>query len=665
MSAIFPEKVLDFVGRKSTVIVISAAVSLAYWLFSFAIHGPEPLIVKAIYRYGDLQYFPLIHSLASFDFSPTYLPSVSDPGIVRFPVVALAFHSLLYAQFGIFGFVLVDLIAITTTAFLIFLILRYLRLSGPISAIGVFFVLTLAIGPDYLPIDTWLAIPKDIAQLANMRIYDFRIPRSLITHIFLYGLYLFYVRMMFQPEWLFSASGISLLRAGMLGLLMSFLIQSNFYFAAAILVLFTMALLLLMITGRVKPDKNALAPIIITIVTGLVGTVPLIIQAVAGSRDLALRMGMFPIDPAVRLEMLSHFIHVSRKPFIEVFLMFALYIAFCRVWRAKASLAVVVSLIATSPVISGALFLTLSPIGIQTYHFDDVSWKSCQFVVLILILAIVDIIYNWIVSSTRDTVRTILTGVVATAAMTLPVLAMVATAATIKLENSMRPDFFPMENPKAFRYEFLSAIAAIERALSNHRGGTPTLLTDDHHILTWWVMQTKGYVAMPDVFTVTSSQGTIERGLFRVGHLFGLSPDEFIRFLDSTSIRNSHTVNIWFLGHDLYQANRFRRMAPLDGYAKADRTNIVGTTEAFNIAIPEAEKNRLRDAYATFPSEDVFHPSVILLLKRPQPLLGHPIFGRYCVFGTNYNFDIMFDMDAINVKSAGLHKCEPVNSKYN
>jgi hypothetical protein len=178
-------------------------------------------------------------------------------------------------------------------------------------------------------------------------------------------------------------------------------------------------------------------------------------------------------------------------------------------------------------------------------------------------------------------------------------------------------------------------------------------------------MQTNGYVAMPDVFTVTSLQATIERGLFRVGHLFGLSPDEFIRFLDSTSTNNSHTINIWFLGHDLYQANRFRRMAPLDGYSEVDRAYIASTTEAFNIAVPEAEKNRLRNTYAALPSEQAFRPSVILLLKRPQPLLGFPIFGRYCVFGANYNFDIMFDMDAINVESLGLLKCQPVKSKNN
>jgi hypothetical protein len=210
----------------------------------------------------------------------------------------------------------------------------------------------------------------------------------------------------------------------------------------------------------------------------------------------------------------------------------------------------------------------------------------------------------------------------------------------------MRTDAFPVASPEAFRREFRGAVATIEAALSLSRGGIPTLLTDDHHTFTWWTMMRKGYVAMPDVFTIVSSQTTIEQALFRVGRLFGLSPDAFIRLLEFTPNPNPAynswpTINIWFLGHNRYDI-----------------------ASNWIIALSEDEKTRLRDAYAAHPESDVARPSVILLLGMTQEFLREPVHGRYCIFGSNQNFRLMFDMDTIDVDQMGRGQCRSTTQAF-
>jgi hypothetical protein len=84
--------------------------SSAYWIMSLIVWGREDISIKAIYRYGDLQYYPLIAALAKLDLHPTYSAFFESQGAQSFPLFAEAVPALLFGLFGWWAFPIIDFI---------------------------------------------------------------------------------------------------------------------------------------------------------------------------------------------------------------------------------------------------------------------------------------------------------------------------------------------------------------------------------------------------------------------------------------------------------------------------------------------------------------------------------------------------------------------------
>jgi len=98
---------------------IGLAIGLAYWVIALLAYPDETLLQWLIFRGGDLQYYPLIESLARFEFSPTYSSWSNSDGIVRFPIYSLLIHAFLFSSFGPTGFIIGDVLFVTCTLFVI------------------------------------------------------------------------------------------------------------------------------------------------------------------------------------------------------------------------------------------------------------------------------------------------------------------------------------------------------------------------------------------------------------------------------------------------------------------------------------------------------------------------------------------------------------------
>src|SRR5260370_14595117 len=81
-----------------------------YWIISSIMFPGELLDVHTLQRYGDIEYFPLITSIAKFDFSASFAPIHPADGLHAFPLFGLVWHAALWKVFGLEAFIVADLL---------------------------------------------------------------------------------------------------------------------------------------------------------------------------------------------------------------------------------------------------------------------------------------------------------------------------------------------------------------------------------------------------------------------------------------------------------------------------------------------------------------------------------------------------------------------------
>ncbi len=62
----------------------------------------------SLFNLEDTQYFPIVYSLADFNFSPTYLDNVYADKIIGFPLIGASLHSIFFSFMGIYSFMVLE-----------------------------------------------------------------------------------------------------------------------------------------------------------------------------------------------------------------------------------------------------------------------------------------------------------------------------------------------------------------------------------------------------------------------------------------------------------------------------------------------------------------------------------------------------------------------------
>ena len=152
--------------RTTRILVVAAGalIGLSYWAVSFYLYPHEPFYVKVVYRIGDLQYFPLIESLARLDFSPTYSAVFSGSGLVRFPLPPLIPHALGFAMAGAVGLMLADVLVVAVAGYAFYWLFRVASAPRPMAALLALVCLS-----------TSFILPT------HGMVYGFRLPRPEVT----------------------------------------------------------------------------------------------------------------------------------------------------------------------------------------------------------------------------------------------------------------------------------------------------------------------------------------------------------------------------------------------------------------------------------------------------------------------------------------------------
>jgi hypothetical protein len=590
---------------------------------SLIVWGREDISIKAIYRYGDLQYYPMIAALAQLDLHPTYSAFFGSQGAQIFPLFIFAVPALLFNLFGWWAFPVIDFIYFLLA--LIFLD-RCFRLVGlrPSAAWASAIVCVTEPFPSNGPLGI-------VHSYLYFDFYGLRIERPFLSGVSYFAFVLVFLSLSEKPEWLQFSWRTNNWWPVILGLAAAALLQSdtsNFVSAAAA---GSMFIAINLIRRKLEPMGLSVLGLLVVVITFLVASLPFLLQLHFGAPDLARRFGVFPLDATNRWLISKSF--VKSNIYVIWWLSVALVSLYTALkllgYRFRPGASMGLTILAVSGFIGPLMFFFLSPSATQVYHFWSVSRLTYVIPLCAFTAILADVVWSRFgVKANPARVRKFLFVTIAVLAISL---FWVRSTRYVSQTQVMRPDFFRAMRAATFRRELIDVISYLD---TQARGNSHLLLTNDHHVLTWWIVSGRGTLLMPDVFSTTLSQANIETQLCMAGKYLGWSRTEFLRFL----INDLNTYITWFLSANLYSASLFHHMWPLADYPPISRDAILNSLNEWQILLPVSEPKRLGELYSQTNVDTADGPDFIVVLRDPLFVTKHIDMTRFVLeySGDNY-----------------------------
>ena len=266
------------------------------WLIIYLFNPSEPLVNKIFFDLNDPIYFAYILNLSDLNFKPDYLINYIPDKIIALPIYSLIIHSITYAFFNEYSFIIVEYLSFFLFIYIFTKIFNELNISTYFSLIlslSIFFL------PEFLVYFKHLKINLINFQILNS-LYSFQIPRPVISSIyFFWGLLLaIYYHKYQNKNYLFILIGFNLaLNFG--SVYYNFVILSVLFF-------------ILFLNKVLKNNKffllYSLKNIFITLVTFFIFALPFIILLFFSEKDWLIRAGTFDPSFYQKKILISYFI---------------------------------------------------------------------------------------------------------------------------------------------------------------------------------------------------------------------------------------------------------------------------------------------------------------------------------------------------------------------
>ena len=149
-----------------------------YWLVAAFQRPHDSLAVAAMYRHHDMQYYPLISSLAQGNFGEGNLWENKGQGLVSFPFASVSLHAICMRLFGIVGLMVADGLGTLCYFLVVLAFLRLFMRSSLLAACLAFLVTGNILDLGFAEYLRFLPGVPD-----ELRFRGYRIPRPFITEI--------------------------------------------------------------------------------------------------------------------------------------------------------------------------------------------------------------------------------------------------------------------------------------------------------------------------------------------------------------------------------------------------------------------------------------------------------------------------------------------------
>ena len=599
-----------------------------YWLVTAFQRPHDSLAVAAMYRHHDMQYYPLISSMADGNLGEGNIWENRGQGLVSFPFASVSLHALCLRLFGVVGLMVADGLG-TLCYFLVVLAFLRLFVRSSLLACCLAFLITgnildmsMAEYIRYLP-----GVPDEL------RFRGYRIPRPFITEIHFVACMSLALWILGRPDarrskWVWGA----------LGAFLALLLQGDFHG----FVIVAMSVALLGVACLVFEFRRLGNLTICVLVCGgvFLAVSPVFwVQRLMESPEMPRRLGMFSL-PRGQIWQLPDQSGLQKCLEAAAFLAGFSYLM-RRGWKQPSHGVRALALACFAIVAHQAIFVMgyATGKGIQLYHFGDrltgivsYCWVALLgYLIESFCVLIATIPWRGLTERLRRW---------APAGFKAAVLGIAAARILVAFHDEARngPNLQHMRvliYPELTNYRDDFAALTVELAKPEY-ADCKVLATLDHQVFSWWVSFHRGYSFLPDPFSTTAPDAEIERRIAWFSHELNLTNAGFLELLRSKMFRN-----LW-LGHDKYQCSKAYHFAPLDDYEPAALEAYENSTilDCWVQAVPLSEQRRLLHSLEAPVTELGTRPRLDLIVTGLSPCLPEPSTAEYALVFTSANFKI-------------------------
>jgi len=550
--------------------------------------GETNLNSLVLFNLEDTHYFPIVYSIAEFNFSPTYLDNIESK-IIGFPILGAFIHAIFFKFIGIYAFIFLEYILQIIFLIILFKViliifedykksfyfLIYLLLAY--SLLGVFSI--------YLDSNIF----KNLYHLFDNN-FGTRYPRPLITGILIF--LALYLVLDFKKQLFKSFENTYVIK---ISIVLGLLLNTFFYY----FIIFSFLLSIIFLTNINKKifSKILFKKLSLFVTVFLIFMIPFVFQNIYSEPDYSIRIGLIEISNEKRFFLVTYLLKkllsLEFFPFLLVACLSFYYSNnYLRKYTEKLN---TFFYLVISSILSTITFISLSPSIISVYHFADIILFSLMlYFSLILFTATYEFIntkkfFNIFFSQKAMIIFIFI----------FLMLDGLYVASNFKGKKELIKEAVMLEN---FLFD------------KNIKNTNLKLFSNDRIASNLWLLNNNSNLLISDGFTNSLKNSQIEYNYINNLKHFGFSEKKFKNFISfgKSEVRNSFFLRLY---NYRYQANSLYTYSDIKHYTE-DLQNIIINTSPFRVQnqiIPEDEKKRLLDLFTSHSVDSDFTADYIVI----------------------------------------------------
>ena len=576
--------------------IIPLVIFLSKWALSYIIFPSDFLITKVLFDTPDSQYYPIVKSLANFDFSPSYNENLSTQNLLTFPYGPIILHSIFYKILGNMSFIILEYVFILLFFITIFKIFEHIGFSSNASLLSSLLLL-------FLPTLADLLSNFSIPYIHNLKIvlesiFSTRYPRPQVTGF--YYLVFIYLSLKFSSD---IKKNINKKYAILFALMLGLMLNSFFYF----FIYCCLALLILLI---VKLRRNFLSFLISKITfllfflaILLITSIPFFLQLHLGEADYSTRIGLVKINLEDKIYLNNFFLEsiLRFEPLVIFFISIFLTI-FIKKFFNKENLFSKIDIffyLYISSIITPFLFITLSSKVIAIYHFGNYILVNG---LLYILFSLLSILYFYQKNKNKNKIF-----------KEKKFLKIFLTITILSLFFLQNYQILKVKNDRVI-FNDINKLLIKNRIINSKI----YLFTNDMRVANLWTFNQNKNLIISDGFTNAIKDKEIVKSLVIGLKLIGINRDEFKKILDFKGPNYmQRNPLIQHLFNYKYQANKFHQFSNDAQYTSSELDQIKNTSPLRVMAniLPQDEKNKFLLAFDNVVQNDNNYKDYIVILN--------------------------------------------------
>ena len=573
--------------KKFYIIYISFFVILTKWLLSFYFFQEE-IDVKILFESvtDGKYYYPLIKYLSDLNFTTSFDPNIESLKTIPVPISSLFLHAIFMKIFDFYSFILLEFLSLTIFILLLYKINRFI-FSKKIS---LFCSLLILISPSLINLSLLNEI--QFLKIFGDNLYNFRVPRPMISNLFLLAFIYLTLKMYFKNQY-------NLKNFALIGLVMGLSLSSFYYYF--FLESITLASILFY-----RYKQNFIKNIITQfkyykylILTFFISSLPFLINLYLHEKDFTSRQCVYGLTLEYKQTLFKFYL----SQFTEIgFIIVFFSVILTTIWinfknhKNKKFLNLFCILFVAS-VLNPLFFILISSKACVFYHFNNLIIITGILFFIFFVMIYLEKFFNSLFVIKFDKIINLSL-----------ILFLCFSFYSSNLNN------FEDINYKTSRKEFNNVTKKIR---SIDKIENISILTFDTDFMIWAIMNDIKYLSLINGLFSSKTDRMIEEDIFSAFKVLNLSTENFNKFLNNENDKSSWrylNLNISTFFFYKYQANSMITFKNMKEFTDEELKFLKRSSPILHqqSIIPKLELERLKNEFENFMNLDP-NPDILIL----------------------------------------------------